>query len=166
MTATNINTKAYTDMKQAHQKAFDDFANEFCFFAFSAEQYHEGKEKFASTTGKNDYPVSMGGGCYVMRSKSHDLAELFKAQKEALREAMNDSDFARGAFYYEMVNHEYHINWQADWDVCDCFGNPEYDEDKDYSDYLTEMGYGEETIKVYSEARRAFYKMAEECGWF
>ena len=26
MTATNINTKAYTDMKQAHQKAFDDFA--------------------------------------------------------------------------------------------------------------------------------------------
>ena len=46
------------------------------------------------------------------------LAMLEKAEPK------NDNmEYWQGAFLREMFNHEYGINWQADFDVCSCFGN-------------------------------------------
>lgn len=35
----------------------------------------------------------------------------------------SNSEYWKSAFLREMFNHEYGINWQADFDVCSCFGN-------------------------------------------
>jgi hypothetical protein len=43
------------------------------------------------------------------------------------------------AFLYEMNNHEYAINWQADWDVCSCFGECEYGINKNYRDNVSAL---------------------------
>ena len=49
---------------------------------------------------------------------------------------MFNPDFAEGAFLYEIGNNEYMINWQADYDVCSCFGYVEYQNNKDYHSFL------------------------------
>lgn len=56
-------------------------------------------------------------------------ADFVKSGKELLAmlekaEPQNDNaEYWKGAFLREMFNHEYGINWQADFDVCSCFGN-------------------------------------------
>lgn len=46
------------------------------------------------------------------------LATLEKAEPQK-----DNAEYWKGAFLHEMFNHEYGINWQADFDVCSCFGN-------------------------------------------
>ena len=46
------------------------------------------------------------------------LAMLEKAEPES-----DNAEYWKNAFLREMFNHEYGINWQADFDVCSCFGN-------------------------------------------
>ncbi len=83
---------------------------------------------------------------------------------EKVRE--NESEeYMESAFLYEMGNHEYMINWQADWDVCSCFGECTYGESKDYRDYLKEMGK-ENLIPAYRRAKAKHYKLAEENDWY
>ena len=79
---------------------------------------------------------------------------------------MQDDEFAESTSYYEMSNHEYHIDWHGDWDVCSCFGNCEYGEDKDYSDYLREMGYSDKVIQAFKRAKSRFWKYCEENDMF
>ena len=46
------------------------------------------------------------------------LATLEKAEPKK-----DNAEYWESAFLREMFNHEYGINWQADFDVCSCFGN-------------------------------------------
>ena len=73
----------------------------------------------------------------------------------------NEDGFAYEAFEYEMYNHEYPINWQGDWDVCSCFGHCEYAEDKDGTDYLTDIGYSQKVINEYRRAAKKVYNAME-----
>ena len=95
---------------------------------------------------------------------SDHIYELLKGLEKAKDESENNPDYMVSAFYYEMCNHEYCINWQADWDVCSCFDRCKYGEDKGYVEYLTEMGHPE-WIPLYIKARKKYYKAAEENDW-
>ena len=77
---------------------------------------------------------------------------------------MQNYDFAVSAFYYEMANHEYHINpYQGDYDVCSCFCQCCWEgEQKTFEEYLTEGGYSEETVKAFRVARKKFLANAEK----
>ena len=48
--------------------------------------------------------------------------ELISALEKAEPQKDN-AEYWKSAFLYEMFNHEYGINWQADFDVCSCFGD-------------------------------------------
>jgi len=86
----------------------------------------------------------------------------------ALEEDMQNSfELLKSAIKYEMANHEYHINWQGDWDVCSCFGSVKYKDAPDaLNSYFDELGWNDEQRRAYHEARREFLKEADENGWY
>lgn len=91
--------------------------------------------------------------------------ELMKRKEEM----KNSYDYWRGAFYYEMGNHEYHINtYQGDWDTLSVFGKIEWhgNEDNELEQYFDELGFNEMQRQAYFDARKAFLKDADEKGWY
>ena len=125
------------------------------FFAFSNEQFEAALAARGLTRENLDQVRKVAGGFCLAKDKPDELPELMK-----------DAEFAEGAFYSEMCNHEFGINCQGAWDVCRCFGEPEYYEGKSGAAYLREMGYGEETIKAWGRAKQRYYKAAEAGEWF
>lgn len=134
-------------------------------FAFSEEQFNEGMKKLGLKPTDTDKVYKLGGTGGFYRKEDAEQVRACLCKNE-LPELMKDHEFAEGAFYYEMCNHEYGINWEGDWDVCSCFGDCEYGEDKSGVDYLREMGYGEDVCKAYQNAKRKYNKMAIENDWF
>ncbi len=161
----DFDTKAYTEMKARHQAAFDACFDEWGFAAFSEEQFDEGMAKLSPKLAEGEKVVRFAGGCFIAKSRVGGLKDVLAESARELRDAMADPAFARGAFLWEMDNHEYCINWQADWDVCDCFGECEYGEDKAGGDYLREMGYGPDVERAYRDAAAEHFRRAEEQGW-
>lgn len=110
------------------------------------------------------YRLSDFGGFFL--KSDADVIHEFLNRPNELPELMKDYDFAFGAFYYEMGNHEYHINWQADYDVFSCFGNIKYDDSYYAEDYCDQLKFEEVTRRAFKDARNKFYKDAEEKGWY
>lgn len=166
--------QAYLDFEQEREKKFNQFTEKYCFWAFTNEQLSEGLKSLAhlikDENGETvDKMVNLGGGMFCLKSKIPELEYLLNGNEYAMRDRIEaDPDFARGAFLYEMKNHEYHLNGQADWDVCDCFtkAEPKWREDKTYVDYLSEAGYSDRVIVNYLEARQEMFRLAEENGWY
>ena len=136
------------------------------FWAFSNEQFHKACEERNIPLDGSVKLVALGSGGYCKKS-DYPMIEAFLS-KDPLKKLMSDYDFAFDAFYYEMGNHEYHINtYQGDWDVCSCFGNCEWvDEETTGEQYLMDMGYGVDTIKAYKDARKKFLKDASDNDWY
>lgn len=133
----------YQEYKKARQ---DEFNNLPIFFAFSNEQFKRAMEERGLTENDVDKVYRFGGTGGFYLKKDADVIRNFMNKPDKLNEYMKNPEFAESAFYYEMGNHEYHINWQGDWDVCSCFGDCEYSDGKTYVDYLKEIGYGLATL--------------------
>lgn len=88
--------------------------------------------------------------------------ELYNQFEKIQEQRTYDPKYMESAFYSEMSNHEYYINWQGDWDVCSCFVKCEYGSDKTYRDYLREGGFSEEIITAFETARRKYIKACNE----
>lgn len=108
------------------------------------------------TTGLIFDPV---GFCYtadttfVNRHKA-----LYQQLKEAKQRAQSTYSYMVEAFLTEMFNHEYGINWQADYDVLSVFGNIEYSEDGNALDtYFNALNFSDMQKKAYLEARNKYY---------
>lgn len=154
----------YLEYRDARQKEFDELP---IFWAFSKEQFRQAMEERGLKETDTDKIYSLGAGGFYLRSDAEIIKAHFNKPDE-LKTLMQDKEFAVSAFYYEMGNHEYHINWEADWDVCNCFcfKELEYEEQKTYIDYLTEDGYDDKVIGYYREAKSKFLKDADEKGWY
>ena len=62
-----------------------------------------------------------------------------------------------------MFNHEYGINWQADFDVCSCFAN--CNGVKDYTDtneLFTLCDFNDTQKSAYMAAQREYFKTQAE----
>lgn len=154
----------YQEWKEKNQKEFNDLP---IFFAFGREQFKKAMEERGLTENDTDkiYRLGDSGGFYL-RTDSPIIKAFFEKDGDDLRELMKDHDFAVSAFRYEMDNHEYAINYyQGDWEVVGCFSKKplEYEDDKNYKDYLYEAGL-EDLIPEYQEARESHLKAAE--AWF
>ena len=147
----------YKEWKNRRQSEFNALP---IFYAFGQKQFREQMEKRGLTENDTDKIYAIGCGGYYLKSDA-DVVRAYFEKPDTLPGLMGDSGFAKSAFYYEMCNHEYGINWQGDWDVCQCFGDCEYGESKSGPDYLKEMGYGDVTSQAYRDARKKYYKAAE-----
>ena len=150
----------YKEYREQRQHDFDSLP---IFFAFSKEQFNEGMRKHGIEYVKD--VRSIGGGGYCHYDTIPKLEEFINGDR--IDELMKDPEFAEDAIYYEMGNHEYHINtYQGNWDVCSCFGNVEYNEWDDPAEYFKQLGWEQQTIDAYERARKRFLKAAEENGWY
>jgi len=89
---------------------------------------------------------------------------IFK-RLEAAQDAMSDNfDYWKSAFKYEMANHEYAINWQADYDTLSAFGNIHYQSsvDEKVEHYFDELQFTDTQRKAYWAARREYLR---ECDF-
>lgn len=138
----------YMDLRKRHQKEFEDFP---IAYAFNDEQLKEALEKLGAT--KDECVTVFGHGDIVKRTDAKALIELLARHTKELKQKLKeDPDFAYAAFLYEMDNHEYAINWDADDDVLDCF-NITFDDINAWGLQL-----------AYTKARNQHMRNAEEWG--
>lgn len=156
----------YNEYKAKRQKEFDELP---IFFAFSNKQLEEALNARGLTIEDTDKIYKLGdtGGFYLKTDAAKVRAFMCNEESPTLEELMSDHDFAVSAFRYEMDNHEYGINLQGDWDVCNCFTKKEcdYGYDKTYVEYLTEAGH-EDWISAYREAKSSHLQAADEGEWW
>ena len=127
-------------------------------WAFSNEQFDELCEKLGGKEPKDFYRGPAGS--FYLKEDAHIIHEWLD-KPDPLSGLMKDYEFAYDAFLYEMGNHEYHINWQADYDVINCFTKVDYDEGEEKG-YLELTGWEPQTKKAYLDARKEFYRQCDE----
>ena len=155
------NYKNYADYRKQKQEEFNKLP---LFFAFSDAQLQKELNKRKATT---DDICSIDCRAFCLKSDLQIIKNyLDKADENELEKLMQDENFAKSAFRYEMENHEYFINMQGDWDVCQCFGECKYSNRKTYADYLQEIGYTENVIKCFEKARKEYYNYCLENDLF
>ena len=154
----------YLEYKNQRQAEFNALP---VFFAFSNEQFKNAMEERGLTENDTDKIYSLPGGCggFYLRSDSEQIKNYF-LKHDPLDTLLKNSEFAEDAFYYEMGNHEYHINLQANWDVCSCFGHVEYNSWDDENEYFKQLGWEPQTIEAYKRAKKRFLQDADERGWY
>ena len=124
-------------------------------YAFSNEQFKEIMNEWGLTENDTDKIYNLGAGGFYLRTDAPKIRAWFNDNSdEELDKLMQDEEFAVGAYYYEMCNHEYGINYDGDWDVLQCFGKEK----------LSELD--EKRLVYYAKARKQYYKDALENEWF
>lgn len=157
-------SNAYKEYRDRLQAEFNKLP---IFFALTDEQFDREMRQRGLTGADTDQVYRVDGVFYLRKDAEQVRAWLNKDHLAELREKMKkDAEFAAEAFYYEMENHEYPINtYQGDWDVCSCFGDAEWDEEKTGADYLRELGFDDETIAVYNRAKKKLTQKWLENDW-
>ena len=82
------------------------------------------------------------------------------------KDTLDNFDYWKDAILTEMFNHEYGINWQADYDVLSAFGNPEWRRgDKNTLEaWFKDVGFNAKQKKAYASAKEEYYKICTEKG--
>lgn len=142
-------------------------------FAFSQEQLDNALDDMGLSMKdmKGDELIRMGFGAFCLKSDLDYVLSELAAVEDMKRDFIRDYEQAYDAFFYEMGNHEYHINcYQGDWDVLSCFGLDddvcEFEDGKGADEYMDAMGLSPVTKAAYHDARGDFLRMADEKGWY
>ena len=86
--------------------------------------------------------------------------ELRNALEKAKEDMSNNYEYLKNAYLYEMHNHEYGINMQADYDTLSAFGNVGY-HDCDLEAYFKELNFTDLQKRAYLDARKQYFKETE-----
>lgn len=163
--------KEYKDQRQAEFNALP------IFWGFSNEQLQESMRKRWKAAGRKGrcpkvenagkWLYSIGSGGYYFKFDAEPIRKYVNTP-DPIDELLKDVDFAYSAFYYEMENHEYHINnYQGNWDVISCFANVDYrNDDYNVDGYFKQTNWTEETKAAYVKARSDFLKAAADNDWY
>lgn len=92
---------------------------------------------------------------------------LQNALEKAWAERENDFDVLKSAFIYEMYNHEYEINWQADFDVLSVWGIITYhdgDLAEELQSYFDQLKFNDTQRRAYLAARKEYLRLVNESG--
>lgn len=110
---------------------------------------------------KNMYD-NMVGMCWMYDKNFVDNhVRLWVELQKRKAHAMESFEYCKSAFLYEMYNHEYGINWQADYDVLNCFTKVEYSDSDGTRKYLERSGFTDMQKKAYLAAKQEYYANAE-----
>lgn len=87
---------------------------------------------------------------------------LAKQLETVKNDVQNNFEYQKSAFKYEMANHEYAINWQADFDTLSAFGDVQYhgDDPDELEQYFNELDFTDIQRKAYLSARREYLREA------
>lgn len=109
-------------------------------------------------------PFDPVGFCYMKDEefiKKH--VKLHMTLEKAREDAENSFEYFKNAVLHEMFNHEYSINWQADYDVLSAFGNITFHNgDDEVQNYFKQLKFTDMQIKAYMAARKEYYKRINE----
>ena len=157
------NKITYQQYRKERQNSFNELP---IFYAFSNEQFIEAMKQRGLDPEKDcDKLYRTGAGGFYLKSDSQKIQDWIANDK--IDELMNDKDFAVSAFYYEMCNHEYGINYyQGNYDVLSCFYDVEYNDSDDYELYFDELKLNENIRSAYKQARKKYFANAEANDWF
>lgn len=112
-----------------------------------------------------DLVYNPAGFCYMDKSKESFIkhhVELLNALKRQKADVVNNYEYQKSAFLYEMYNHEYAYNWQADWDVLSVFGKITYQRNNERLDkYFDELKFTKAQRKAYMDARSEYFSKLE-----
>lgn len=120
---------AYLEMKERHQKEFNEFPMK---FAFSDKQFEEGMRELGLEPTDTDKVYSLGetGGFY-RRSDAEKLHEMLKRHTEeedaAIAADTDGTGYAYEMFYYELGDHEYSYTYDTE-DTLNALGYKSIDE--------------------------------------
>lgn len=138
--------QTYSQFKDRQQEEVNNFP---IAYAFNDEQLQRALEKLGVESTEECVTV-FGHGDIVKKENAPKLVSMLKRHVAELHEALKDKEFAYDAFLYEMNNHEYCINWDADDDVLGRFNLT--------FETLREMGLED----AYRRARREHMRLAHE----
>lgn len=142
----------YDEYRKERQEQFNSLP---IFFAFSQKQFEAALEKMGNPN-KEDL-ISIGAGGFIHKDTKPALDEFIKSDN--LEELMKDYEFAKGAFYSEMANREYVLTLD-DFEVCECFGDIEYDGSNSLEHYAEQLNWEPQTIQAYKDARKKYLSVA------
>lgn len=170
-----LNGKLFTEEELAEPlKSYDEYrakANFLVNYYHMSQDYiscfrichNEAEEKAykESIAGLHLNPISF---CYMADVEFIKHHAALKAKlDQRYSETENDFEYQKSAFLYEMYNHEYGINWQADYDVINCFDRVPY-KDAGTEWYLSQTDFNDVQKNAYREAKREYFRReAEAC---
>lgn len=141
----------------------DFLLNYYCMQVDNVSHFHIWKTEeerqaiLKSVEGWTDDPV---GPCWINDKDFVDKhLKLWKELNDRKAHAMENFDYCKSAYLYEMFNHEYGINWQADWDVLSCFCNIKY-KDEGTEEYLARTNFTDMQKEAYRSAKKEYFKRA------
>ena len=145
---------SYYGMRQDYISMFHISRNE-----EEAEEYQK------KTAGKIFNPVGFGYFDDEEFVKHH--VQLFQTLQKARLNTMENYAYQKDAFKREMANHEYYINWQADYDTLSAFGNIRYhgDEKGELQKYFDELDFSDLRRRAYLDARKEYFSSLGEDAW-
>lgn len=122
------------------------------YYANDYELHHEGKSRDEL---REIYRRKLTGTLFT----ESELSTVSSYEDKSAEKNAESFDYWKSAFLHEMYNHEYGINWQADFDVCSCFAN--CNGVKDYtsaSELFAACGFTDTQKAAYMAARREYFK--------
>ena len=127
---------------------------------FAINPTDEEKKAFKERT--KDWTYNPVGFCYMPDAEFVKRNIKLANQLEKVKEDTIDNfDYWKSAFLYEMYNHEYGINWEADYSTLSAFGNIEYHDDN-LKAYFDELGFNETQRTAYMAARAQYWENEKE----
>jgi hypothetical protein len=81
-------------------------------FAFSNQQFTEGKQKLGVTD--NSELLSIGYGGYIRKTDREAYRDLLEAGDKELKEYLKEPEQLKDALIYELGNHEYCITYDLE----------------------------------------------------
>lgn len=134
---------------------------------------HNKDEEAAYEQEKENYPITNPVAFAYYLAEDEQFVkrnvELVGALEQQYKNTRDNYEYQKSAFYYEMGNHEYHINhYQADYDTLSAFGHIEWHGDGAAAreKYFDELDFTDLQRRAYMDARRDFLRDADEKGWY
>lgn len=163
-----LNNKLFTEKEIAEPlKDYNDYDKK-CYFLHN---YYNMRVDYVSMFfigNDEDRPKTDGltfdpvGFCYVQSPefvKRH--CELLEILNERKAEVADNFEYQKNAFLHEMYNHEYGINWQADYDTLSAFGRVNW-HDTDIKAYFEELNFTDTQKRAYFAAREQYFAETRE----
>ena len=110
-----------------------------------------------SIKGLHRNPVSF---CYMADKDfiKHEV-ELMSILEKRKSEVAENFEYQKSAFLHEMYNHEYGINWEADYDTLSAFGNLSFvNNENELESYFNQLGFNDIQRSAYLAARNEYFK--------